>query len=151
MWKCEKCEREFTKNNQHHFCKGSAKTIDEYISLQTSEVQVILKRVRALLKEALPDASEKIAWMMPTFWLGENLIHFASRRDYLAIYPGALSRFPFLDQISKYKFTKGAIHFPYNEPIDYDLISRIAQFKKSQILEGQSPYRSNLRKKQEKK
>ena len=129
MWKCEKCEREFTKNNQHHFCKGAAKTIDEYISAQPGDVQVILKQVRVLLKEHLPCATEKITWMMPTFWKGENLIHFAARKDYLAIYPGDLNRFPFLDQISKYKFTKGAIHFPYNQPIDIDLITKIAQFK----------------------
>jgi uncharacterized protein YdhG (YjbR/CyaY superfamily) len=64
---------------------------------------------------------------MPTFWQGENIIHFASFKKHLGIYPGDLTLSPFINKLDKYKHTKGAIQFPYDEPIDYDLIAEIVQ------------------------
>lgn len=35
MWTCLKCGREFTKQNQDHYCGKAPKTIDEYMAGQT--------------------------------------------------------------------------------------------------------------------
>jgi uncharacterized protein YdhG (YjbR/CyaY superfamily) len=107
-------------------------TIDEYISAQTPEVQPILHKVRCTIRENAPNATEKISWSMQTFRQGENLIHFASFKKHLGIYPGDLTLSPFTDKIDKldeYKHTKGAIQFPYDKPIDYNLIAEIVQYK----------------------
>jgi uncharacterized protein YdhG (YjbR/CyaY superfamily) len=128
MWKCEKCGREFKNTNQDHYC-GKFTTIDEYISAQNPEVQPVLHKVRRTIRENAPNATEKISWSMPTFWQGENLIHFASFKKHLGIYPGDLTLSPFIDKLDNYKHTKGAIQFPYDKPIDYDLIAEIVQYK----------------------
>jgi uncharacterized protein YdhG (YjbR/CyaY superfamily) len=128
MWKCEKCGHEFKNTNQYHSCKKFA-TIDEYISAQNPEVQPILDKVRRTIRENAPNATEKISWSMPTFWQGENLIHFASFKKHLGIYPGGLTLSPFIDKLDKYKHSKGSIQFPYDKPIDYDLIAEIVQYK----------------------
>jgi uncharacterized protein YdhG (YjbR/CyaY superfamily) len=104
-------------------------TIEEYISAQTPEVQPILHKVRCTIRENAPNATEKISWSMPTFRQGENLIHFASFKKHLGIYPGDLTLSPFIDKLDEYKHTKGAIQFPYDKPIDYDLIAEIVQYK----------------------
>jgi len=53
-------------------------TIDEYIAEQPEEVRPILIKIRETIRGAAPNAIEKIAWRMPTFWQVKNLIHFAA-------------------------------------------------------------------------
>jgi uncharacterized protein YdhG (YjbR/CyaY superfamily) len=58
--------------------KAAPTTIDEYISLFPPDVQQILSKIRAVVHEAAPDATEKISYQMPTFYLKGNLVHFAA-------------------------------------------------------------------------
>ncbi len=44
-------------------------TIDQYIANFPPDVQEILQKVRATIKEAAPDAAETIKYQMPTFTL----------------------------------------------------------------------------------
>ena len=133
MWQCPKCGRDFKNKNQDHYCGEKPTTIDEYIAAQAEDVQPILKKIRRAIKKAAPKAQEKIAWSMPTFWQGENLIHFAAFKKHIGIYPGDLNRLPFNEKLSGYKTSKGAIQFPLDKPIDYDLITEITKFRVSVI------------------
>lgn len=103
-------------------------SIDEYIHLQSVEVQPILRKIRAVLKEALPHAKEKIAYGMPTFYDQKNLIHFAVFKHHIGLYPGGAYTNAHLEELRSYKVTKGSIHFPKVEPLDYDLIRSIARW-----------------------
>jgi uncharacterized protein YdhG (YjbR/CyaY superfamily) len=125
---CPKCEREFKNTNQDHYC-GKIETIDQYISEYPENVQVILQKVSETILAAAPNAKEKISWRMPTFWQGENLMHFAAFKNHLGIYPGDLSLNPFEDRLEGYRRTKGAIQFPYSKPIDYELIADITRWR----------------------
>ena len=87
--------------------------IDEYIANQPAHLQVLLLNVRMSIKQALPDATEKISWQMPTFWRGRNLIHFAAQKNHLGIYPGAEAMAHFSPRLTGYKTSKGAVQFPY--------------------------------------
>ena len=128
MWQCPKCKREFKNTNQNHYC-GKIETIDQYIAEYPDEIQDVLQKVRETIRKAAPDAVEKISWRMPTFWQGENLIHFAAFKNHLGIYPGDLSLSPFEDRLEGYHRTKGAIQFPYTKTIDYDLIADITTWR----------------------
>jgi uncharacterized protein YdhG (YjbR/CyaY superfamily) len=131
MWQCPKCGRDFTKTNQNHYCSNMPTTIDDYISAQPENVHPLLQKIRKTILEAAPKAVEKMSWRMPTFWQGENLIHFAAFKNHIGIYPGDLNNRPFKQRLLGYKTTKGAIHFPLDKPIDYDLISDITKFRVS--------------------
>jgi uncharacterized protein YdhG (YjbR/CyaY superfamily) len=111
--------------------------IDEYIRDQPEELRELLNKVRATIHAAAPGATEKIAWRMPTFWQGKNLIHFAAFKNHLGIYPGELSRLtPFKDRLAKLSTTKGAIQFPYDQPIDYELIADITHYRVEVATKG---------------
>jgi len=135
MWKCPNCGREFKNTNQNHFCGANPTTIDEYIAAQTAEVQPVLIKVREVIRSAAPDAVEKIAWQMPTYWQGENLIHFSAQKKHLGIHPGALDRFPveLTERLTAYKTSKGSIQMPYDKPIDYELIADITRWRVSVV------------------
>jgi uncharacterized protein YdhG (YjbR/CyaY superfamily) len=60
-----------------------------------------------------PNAIEKISWQMPTFWRGQNLIHFAAFKKHIGIYPGVEAMEHFAPRLHCYKTSKGAIQFPY--------------------------------------
>ena len=135
MWKCPKCDKEFKNTNQNHSCGKKPTSIDEYISEQSDELQSILNKVRDTIKKAAPNAEERISWNMPTFWQKENLIHFFAHKNHLGIHPGYVERLPFQEKLAKYKTSKGAIQFPYNKPIDYELISDITKWRVSCVEE----------------
>lgn len=87
--------------------------IDEYIANQPANLHVLLLNVRLAIRQALPDAMEKISWQMPTFWQGHNLIHFAAQKSHLGIYPGGDAMKHFVPRLTEYKTSKGAVQFPY--------------------------------------
>jgi uncharacterized protein YdhG (YjbR/CyaY superfamily) len=109
--------------------KTTVKSIDEYISQFPLEVQEILESFRKVIKEAAPTATEKISWQMPTFVLHGNLVHFAAHKNHIGLYPGASAIDAFKNELSNYKFSKGAVQFPLGKPIPYELITRIVKFR----------------------
>jgi uncharacterized protein YdhG (YjbR/CyaY superfamily) len=133
MWQCPKCGRDFKKQNQSHYCTSMPDTIDEYIAAQPEEIQPVLNKIRKTIKKAAPKAAEKMSWRMPTFWQGENLIHFAAFKKHIGIYPGVQGIAHFEQELSGYKTTKGAIQFPLDKPIDYNLISEITKYRVSAV------------------
>ncbi|MDR0861257.1 MAG: DUF1801 domain-containing protein [Oscillospiraceae bacterium] len=127
-WKCPKCSREFEVAEQHHFCTEPPKTIEEYIALQAEDVQPRLREVCAAIKAALPNATEKISWQMPTFWQGQNLIHFAAFKKHIGLYPGGEATTVFAEKLADFHTTKGGIRLPHKEPLPIELITEIAEW-----------------------
>ncbi len=118
------------KNNQAE-PYGDKKTISGYIAAQPETIQPYLQQVYAVIREALPDVQERISWGMPTFWQKHNIIHFAAAKKHLGIYPGPEAIHVFAEKLSPYKTSKGAIQFPYSQPIPYSLIAEIAGWCKA--------------------
>ena len=110
------------------------KTIDEYIAGFPKDVQAILQRIRMTIREAAPDAEEKISYQMPTFTLKGNLVHFAAFKNHIGFYPIPSGIEEFKEELSAYQQGKGSVQFPLDKPIPYDLISRIVKFRVKENL-----------------
>lgn len=128
MWKCPKCGREFSKKNQSHTCGKKPKTVDEYMLGYDEPIRKQLLIVRNCLNEALPNATEKVSWSMPTYWDNHNIIHFAANKNHIGLYPGAEAVLYFSDKLDKYgyKYSKGSIQIPYSNELPCYLIKEIA-------------------------
>lgn len=131
MWTCPRCGREFKNTNHQHYCV-KVNSIDEYIALQPEAVQPILQHIRQVIREAAPEATEKISWQMPTFWQGRNLVHFAANKKHIGLYPGGEATTYFADRLTGYKTSKGVIHLPLGEPVDDALIADIVRWRVAQ-------------------
>lgn len=101
--------------------------IESYIKQKDAVYQSALEHVYHLIQRAIPEADEKISWGMPTFHKKHNIIHFACNKKHVGIYPGADGVEEFAEELIEkgYKYSKGAIQFPYDR-IDDELIKRIA-------------------------
>jgi uncharacterized protein YdhG (YjbR/CyaY superfamily) len=119
------------------------KTIDEYIAGFPKETQAILEEVRQTIRKAAPEAQETISYDIPTFtWRGTSLIYFAGWKKHIAIYPVSAKLVEELgEELSKYKGTKGSVHFPLDKPMPLDLINRVVKIR---LLD--EPVRSEARK-----
>ena len=121
MWKCPKCGREFSRQNQDHYCV-KPETIDAYIAMQDEAVQPRLREVRDILRAALPEAQERMSWSMPTYWKGRNLIHFAASKKHLGLYPGGEATAVFAEELRDFDVSKGTIRIPWDRELPAALI-----------------------------
>lgn len=103
--------------------------IDEYMLQFPIEKQEVMQLMRAYIKETAPEASEKISWGMPTFYLHGNLVHFAMNKAHIGFYPGEHGVSYFEDRLTSYKHSKGAIQFPLDKPLPKELIQDIVAFR----------------------
>lgn len=109
-------------------------SIDDYIATFPDEVQVILKKLRQTIRQAAPDATEKISYQMPTFYLNGNLVHFAAYKNHIGFYPAPSGIVAFQDELTKYKTSKGAVQFPIDAAIPHALVKKIVQFRVKENL-----------------
>ena len=109
--------------------KTTYESIDEYILSFPPEIQEILKKLRSVIKEAAPEAEEKISYKMPTFVLKGNLVYFAAFKNHIGFYPIPSGITAFKAELAGYKQGKGSIQFPLDKPLPYDLISRIVKLR----------------------
>ena len=127
MWKCPKCGREFSRQEQQHYC-GKPQTVDEYIDAQDASVRPKLREVRAIIRAAIPEAQERMSWSMPTFWRGRNIIHFAASKRHLGLYPGGEATTVFADALKDYDVSKGTIRILWDRELSVELIQKIAKW-----------------------
>jgi uncharacterized protein YdhG (YjbR/CyaY superfamily) len=110
------------------------KAIDEYMAGFPDDVQKILKKIRATIKKAAPDAGETIKYQMPTFTLHGNLVHFAAFKKHIGFYPTPTGTQKFRKELSVYEGGKGSVRFPLGTPIPFELIGRMVKFRVKENL-----------------
>ena len=108
-------------------------TVDAYLAAYSGEAQARMKDLRALILQCSPNITEKIAWGMPTFVLNGNLVHFAGAKQHLGFYPTPAAIVAFEDKLADYHHSKGAVQFPYAQPMPYDLIREMVMFRVQQM------------------
>ena len=124
--------------------KDKIESIDAYILQFSPEVQEILQTVRKVIKESAPDAEEKISYQMPAFALQGNLVYFAANKKHIGFYPTSSGINAFQHEFAEYKSSKGAVQFPFDKPIPYELIREIVQFR---VAENRQKAEDKLKKK----
>lgn len=110
-------------------------TVDDYIGAIPEPVQSMLKQVRAIIRQTLPDAEEMISYKIPAYKLhGKPIIYFAGWKKHYSLYPvGEEVAAAFADELSEYDMSKGTVRFELSEPVPVKLIARIVAFRAGKI------------------
>ena len=88
----------------------------------------ILKKIRATIRKAAPDAEETISYRMPAFKQKKKvLIYFAAFKNHIGIYPPVKGDAKLMKAVAPYAGPKGNLKFPLDEPVPYELIERIVR------------------------
>ncbi len=104
--------------------------IDIYIRAYPTAIQALLRSMRKTIQSAAPKATEDVKYGMPTFILdGKNLVHFAAFKSHIGFYPAPSGITAYKKQLEKYKTSKGAIQFPFGQPLPLGLVKAITQYR----------------------
>jgi uncharacterized protein YdhG (YjbR/CyaY superfamily) len=105
------------------------KSVDEYILQFPLHVQEKLHLLRNVINEEAPHAVEKISYNMPAFALHGNLVYFAAYKNHIGFYPTSSGIKAFKHKTAEFKSSKGAVQFPLDQPIPYELIREIVKYR----------------------
>jgi uncharacterized protein YdhG (YjbR/CyaY superfamily) len=72
---------------------------------------------------------------MPTFKLHGNLVHFGAFKTHLGFYPIPSGMDQFQAELAQFKSGKGSVQFPFDQPMPYELITKIVKFRVTENLE----------------
>ena len=111
------------------------KTVGEYFSALPPETRDILQVVRNAVLQAAPQALEVISYNMPAVKQNGVLVYYAAYKGHIGFYPTSRPVEVCKDELSAYKWSKGAVQFPIGKPIPTDLISRMVKFRVQQDQE----------------
>ncbi len=109
--------------------------IENYISEQTEDVQIILSTIREMILKEFSEVEEKYSWNMPLFYYKGNVLWFANFKAHIGIFPEPQAIVDFEERLKGYKTSKGGIQFKKKEEIPYDLILDIARHNIQRNLE----------------
>ena len=108
--------------------------IDTYISVFPEETRILLEQIRTTIREAAPDAKEKISYGMPAFAMNGILVYFAAFKNHIGFFPTSSGIKAFKEELSVFEGGKGSVRFPFDKPIPFDLVSRIVKFRVKENL-----------------
>jgi uncharacterized protein YdhG (YjbR/CyaY superfamily) len=111
------------------------KTIDEYISAFPENVQDKLREMRLTIRNAAPEAEEKISYRMPAFTLKGMLVYFAAHKNHIGFYPFTTAIKAFRNELTPYHTSKGGIQFPHETPLPVGLIRKMIEFRVRENIE----------------
>ena len=105
-------------------------TIDAYIAAFPPEVQALLQQIRQVIHKAVPSLGETISYGIPTFTLnGKYLVYTAAHKKHIGLYPAPMGVAEFQEAVARYGGGKGTLKFPFDQPMPFDLIRNIVQFR----------------------
>jgi uncharacterized protein YdhG (YjbR/CyaY superfamily) len=109
-------------------------TIDEYIETFESKIRKTLNEIRTFIKNEVPEATEKISYGIPTFFLNGNLIHFAAFKDHYSFFPSSSGIDVLEKELAPYRTGKGTLSFSLDQPIPWEVIQKVVQFRVKENL-----------------
>ena len=111
--------------------------VDVYIAAQPAPVQPLLRQIRKVVRQAVPEAEEVIGYGIPSYRLnGRYLLHFGGSKNHIGLYATPDGHAEFESELAKYKRGKGSVQLPLDQPMPLDLIRRIAEFRVEQLSKG---------------
>jgi uncharacterized protein YdhG (YjbR/CyaY superfamily) len=104
--------------------------IFQYISWFPTHISEILSHIRQIILSSHSDIQESMSYGMPAYKLfGKPLVYFAGYEHHIWFYATPNGHEQFKQELSPYKQGKWSVQFPLDEPMPYDLMQKIINFR----------------------
>lgn len=105
-----------------------AKNVDEYLNALDPANRAELERIRALVKQFVPDTIETMSYGMPTLkYKNRALVYFTASKKHLSFYPSSWAINELKDQLRDYKTTEHSIQFTLDKTLPALLIEDLVR------------------------
>jgi uncharacterized protein YdhG (YjbR/CyaY superfamily) len=94
-----------------------------------------LGELRHAIQQTVPEAEELISYKIPAFKFHGILVYYAAFKNHIGFYPTSSGIRSFKEELSEYTVSKGAVRFPLDRPLPFDIIRRIVKFRANENLE----------------
>jgi uncharacterized protein YdhG (YjbR/CyaY superfamily) len=113
--------------------------VDKYIKKLPEDARIMLEKMRAIIRQAAPKATEKLYYSMPAFAHHGALVCYAVFTNHCSLFPmsSAMLR-EFQEELGAYETSKGTIRFPLGKRLPVTLIKKIV---KARIAENETKMR----------
>ncbi len=111
-------------------------SVDAYLADQPEAVRAILAEVRAIVREAVPEAAEVISYQVPAYRMLGGFVCYLSgfRAHYSLSFPPPTALFEtFARELAANVKGKAAVRFPLDEPVPADLIRDLCRFRAAEL------------------
>jgi uncharacterized protein YdhG (YjbR/CyaY superfamily) len=103
--------------------------IDLYIAKFPKDAQMRLEEIRTIIRKAAPKAEEVLSYGMPAYKMNFVLVYFAGYKSHVGFYPTGEGIKAFEDQLTDYKWSKGAVQFPLDKKFPVKLITAMVKYR----------------------
>lgn len=106
-------------------------TVDDYMAALPDDRRAAMEGLRRTIRDAAPNATESIAYLMPAFRMGKQfLVSYASFKRHYSLFPASDAVIEACGEaLTPYLFGSGTIRFPASQPIPLDLVTRIVEVR----------------------
>jgi uncharacterized protein YdhG (YjbR/CyaY superfamily) len=97
-------------------------------------VAAVLRRVRAIIRKAVPGAVEVISYQMPAYKVEDRVfLYLGAWKEHYSLYPASDAMVAFLGALAPYRTSKGTLRFAFSEPVPARLIAGAAAFRAREV------------------
>lgn len=103
------------------------KNVDDYIDSAPENLQDKLKDLRKAIKEAAPEALEKLSYSMPYYGYKGRLAYFSYAKSHIGLYipPPVIEEHQ--KELKNYSTAKATVRFPNDKKLPITLIKKLVK------------------------
>lgn len=111
----------------------ASKSVPAYIAAAPAAARPKLRQLRAIIREIVPGAEEKISYGMPGYKLdGKPFMYFGAFKDHVSLFPGSGTFLKaFADELKGYVTAKGTVQFPLGRPLPVALVRKLVKARRA--------------------
>jgi uncharacterized protein YdhG (YjbR/CyaY superfamily) len=111
---------------------GPPTTVDAYLATLPEPARAVLEAVMATVREAAPQAQERISYRMPAFFMGGVVVYVAAFKHHIGLYPPVRDA-ALAARLQRYAGPKGNLRFPLDEPMPHELIAQVVKARLREV------------------